>query len=101
MFSVIGWPMTCSVSENTALRNPVMPVADRFPGRSVRTDGLQLRQRNDHLPPLPTDLHKHVMLARILSGIRKTSTVSPFLSGEIAVAARHFARKGNLILFSR
>src|SRR5262249_49992007 len=41
-----------------SLRNPVMPVAD----------GLQLRERNGHLPPLPTDLYKHVMLAGIFSG---------------------------------
>jgi hypothetical protein len=35
------------------------------------------------------------------TGTRSTSTVSPFLSGETTLAARHFAWNGNRILSSR
>ena len=55
-------------SETVAPSNPVMPVAYRFLGWFVRIDGLQLRERNGHLPPLPMDLYKHVMLAGIFGG---------------------------------
>jgi len=65
-------------SENTALRNPVMPVADGLVGWFVRIDGFPLRERNGHLPPLPTDLYKHVMLAGIFSGHAQDLSGFPF-----------------------
>ncbi len=37
------------------------------PERFVWIEGAQLRERDCHLPPLATDLHKHVKLARILN----------------------------------
>ena len=49
------------------LRHPVVPVADGFVGGFVRVCGVELRKRNGHLPPLPTDLHEHVVLARVLN----------------------------------
>ena len=55
-------------SEAVTLRSPVMPVADGLLGGFVRVDGFKLRKRNGHLPALPTDLHKHVVFARVLNG---------------------------------
>src|SRR5687768_7613577 len=55
-------------SEAVTLGNPVMPVADGFGGRFVGIDRGQLGERNSYLSALPTDLHEHVMLARILNG---------------------------------
>lgn len=54
-------------SETVTLRHPVVPVADGFLGGFVRVYRLELRKRNGHLPPLPADLHKHLVLACILS----------------------------------
>src|SRR6516165_11314256 len=55
-------------SDKVALRHPVLPVADGFVGGFVRVYSVELRKGNGHLPPLPTDLHKHVVLAGILFG---------------------------------
>src|SRR6516162_9562241 len=55
-------------SEKVALRHPVMPVADGFVGGFVRVYSVELRKRDSHLPPLPADLDKHVVLAGILFG---------------------------------
>jgi hypothetical protein len=54
-------------SETVTLRHPVKPVADGFLGRFVWVDGFELRNRNGHLSPLPTDLHEHVVLTCILN----------------------------------
>src|SRR5262249_36215833 len=51
-----------------ALRDPVMPVADGFFGRFVWIHGAQLRERDRHLAALPTDLHKHIVLAQVFHG---------------------------------
>src|SRR5690242_2419408 len=45
----------------------------RTPGMGARggfvwIDGAELRERDRHLAALPTDLHKHVVLTRILHG---------------------------------
>jgi hypothetical protein len=53
--------------EAGTLGDPVMPVADGFIGRFVWIDGGQLGKRNGHRSFLPTDLHKHVMLAGIFN----------------------------------
>jgi len=55
-------------SETITLRHPIMPVADGFLGGFVRVYCLELRKRNGHFPPLPAELHEHVVLAGILGG---------------------------------
>jgi mRNA-degrading endonuclease RelE of RelBE toxin-antitoxin system len=58
-------------------------------------NGGQLRKRNGHVPPLPSDQNEYD-LAQLSSGAgRRTSTISPFLSGETIFEAMRFASKGN------
>ena len=55
-------------SETVAPRHPVMPVANGLGSGFVGINGKQLRERNSHFPPVPADLHEHVVLARTLNG---------------------------------
>ena len=55
-------------SETVAPRHPVMPVANGLGSGFVGINGKQLRERNSHFPPVPADLHEHVVLARTVNG---------------------------------
>lgn len=88
-------------SEEVAPGYPVMPITDYFGGGFVRIDGGQLGKRSSHVPALPSDEHEHSVEQASSGARRRTSTVSPFLSGETSFATMHFTWNGKRILFSR
>ena len=88
-------------SETVTLGYPVEPVADGFLACFVRIDGFQFETGTAIFRPCQRICTSMSCSQASSMAMRRTSTTSPFRSGDMAFAATHLARNGNVILPSR
>ena len=63
-----------------------MPIGDSFRGTFTDSHASQLGKWYGHVVALPPNLDEHVCpTARFRRAMRRTSTVSPFRSGEVGI----------------